>query len=110
MFADVAGRCVVIVDHLIGTGTGTTLLSAARAARNAGARAVLAVTSHGLFVGSAGMALADPVLDRIIVTDSVSPFRLQGSRAAACIEILRAAPLFAHAIRRLAGIKRLRLQ
>ncbi len=66
LFADVAGRSVVIVDDLIGTGT--TLLRAARASRDAGARAVLAVASHGLFVGSAATALADPVLDRIIMS------------------------------------------
>lgn len=101
LFADVAGRNVIIVDDLIGTGT--TLLRAARASRDAGASAVLAVASHGLFVGSAATALADPVLDRIIVTDSVSPFRLHGSPAAARIETLASAPLFAQAIRRLRG-------
>ena len=101
LFADVAGRSVIIVDDMIGTGT--TLLRAARASRDAGARAVLAVASHGLFVGSAATALADPVLDRIVVTDSVSPFRLEGSPAAARVQILASAPLFARAIRQWRG-------
>lgn len=96
LFADVAGRSVVIVDDMIGTGT--TLLRAARAASAAGARAVIAVASHGLFVGAAAHALADPVLGRIVVTDSVPPFRLQGGAAAAKLEVLASASLFAQAI------------
>lgn len=98
LFAQVEGRSVVIVDDLIGTGT--TLLRAARAARAAGARAVIAVASHGLFVGAAAEAMADRALDRIVVTDSVPPFRLHGSAAAQRIEVLACAPLFAEAIRR----------
>ena len=97
LFAEVDGRSVVIVDDMIGTGT--TLLRAARAARAAGAKAVIAVASHGLFVGTAGQTLADPAIDRIVVTDSVPPFRLQGTAAAAKVEVLASAPLFAAAIR-----------
>lgn len=98
LFADVAGRDVVIVDDLVGTGT--TLLRAAGAARAAGARRVFAAASHGLFVGAAPEALASPLLDRILVTDSVPPFRLQGSAAAARVEVLAGAALFAQAIAR----------
>jgi ribose-phosphate pyrophosphokinase len=97
LFAEVTGRTVVIVDDMIGTGT--TLVRAARAARSGGARAVLAVASHGLFVGDAPEALADPALDRIVVTDSVPPFRLAGSAAAARVETAPCASLFAQALR-----------
>jgi ribose-phosphate pyrophosphokinase len=97
LFADVAGRIVVIIDDLIGTGT--TLLRAARAAREAGARAVTVVASHGLFVSSAGESLADPVIDRILVTDSVPPFRLQDQPALARVEVLPGTRLLAQAIR-----------
>ena len=97
LFAEVAGRSVVVVDDMIGSGT--TLLRAARAARAAGARSVLAIASHGLFVGAAAQTLADPALDRILVTDSVPPFRLKGSAAAARVEVLSSAALFARAIR-----------
>lgn len=99
LFAEVAGRSVLLVDDLIGTGT--TVLRAARAAHAAGARNVLVAASHGLFVGAAGEALADPVLDRILVTDSVPPFRLQGAPALARVEVLGNAPLLAQAIRHL---------
>lgn len=97
LFGDVAGRTVLIVDDMIGTGT--TLVRAARAARTGGARAVLAVASHGLFVGDAPVALVDPALDRVVVTDSVPPFRLAGSAAAARVETVPCAALFAEALR-----------
>ena len=97
LFAEVAGQGVVIVDDMIGTGT--TLLRAARAARAAGARSVIAVASHGLFVGAAAETLADPALDRIVVSDSVPSFRLHGSAAAAKVEVLSSAPLFTAALR-----------
>lgn len=102
LFADVGGRDVVIVDDLIGTGT--TLLRTAAAARAAGAQRVFAAASHGLFVGVAPQALADPSLDRILVTDSVPPFRLRGSPAAARVEVLASAALFAQAIGRRHGL------
>jgi ribose-phosphate pyrophosphokinase len=97
LFADVAGRSVVIIDDLISTGT--TLLRAARAARAAGARSVMVAASHGLFVPPAGEALADPVLDRILVTDSVPPFRLRDCPARPRVEVLPCARLLAQAIR-----------
>lgn len=99
LFADVAGRSVVIIDDLISTGT--TLLRAARAAHTAGARKVMVAASHGLFVGAAGEALADPVLERILITDSVPPFRLHGHPALARVEVLANARLLAQAIRSL---------
>ena len=101
LFADVAGCAVVIVDDMIASGS--TVLRAAHAARSAGAASVVAVASHGLFVGDAGDALADPALDRILVTDSVPPFRIQGRAATGRVEVLAAAPLFAAAIVRMHG-------
>ena len=89
----------VIVDDMIGTGS--TIAHAARVCREQGARRVLAVATHGLFVGSAGELLADPALDQVIVTDTVPPFRLEGTPAAAKLTVLSVAGLFAEAIRRL---------
>jgi ribose-phosphate pyrophosphokinase len=62
---------------------------------------VLAVATHGLFVGGAGELLADPALDQVIVTDTVPPFRLEGTPAAAKLTVLSVAGLFAEAIWRL---------
>jgi ribose-phosphate pyrophosphokinase len=97
LYADVAGRSVVVVDDLVSTGG--TLLRAARAARSAGARAVIAVATHGLFVGDANSALADPAIDRIVIANSVPPFRLAHGQVERKLAVVDVAPLFAAALR-----------
>lgn len=97
---DVAGAAALIIDDLISSGH--TLLRAARAARQAGARRVLALVAHGLFMPGSAEVLADEAIDRLAVTDTVSRFRLPpGSAALAKIDTLPAAPLLAETIRRL---------
>jgi ribose-phosphate pyrophosphokinase len=97
---DVAGATALVIDDLISTGG--TLLRAAKAARNAGARRVLALVTHGLFMTGAAEVLADAAIERFVITDAVPPFRLS-ERAAARerIDVLPAAPLLAEAVRRL---------
>jgi ribose-phosphate pyrophosphokinase len=96
---DVAGTTVLIVDDLISTGG--TLLRAARAARQAGARRVIALVTHGLFMPGASEVLADPAIERLVVTDAVPAFRLAASQVRDKVDILPSAPLLAEAIRRL---------
>ena len=93
---DVNGATALIVDDLISTGG--TLLRAAVAARKAGARRVIALVTHGLFMPGAAEVIADPAIDRFVVTDSVPPFRLE-PKARGKIDTLPAAPLLADAIR-----------
>jgi ribose-phosphate pyrophosphokinase len=67
--AQVAGKRVVIYDDMIRTGG--SLLSAARAYRDAGALAIDAIATHGLFPGdSLARIAASGLLGRIMVTDS----------------------------------------
>lgn len=96
---DVSGATALIVDDLISSGT--TLVRAARAARAAGARHVIALAAHGLFMGEAAETLLDPAIDRLAVSDTVPPFRLNGSVVSSKVDILPAAPLLAETIRRL---------
>jgi ribose-phosphate pyrophosphokinase len=95
---EVAGLTVLLLDDLIASGE--TMLRAAVALRAAGAREVLAFTAHGLFVGNAAQALADPAISRVVVTDSVPPFRLPADAAVrAKLQIVSAVPLLAAAVR-----------
>jgi len=56
--------------------------------------------AHGLFIAPAAEVLADPAIARVVVTDSVPPFRLPGgSVALAKLQVVSAVPLFARAIR-----------
>jgi ribose-phosphate pyrophosphokinase len=96
---DAAGATALIIDDLISTGG--TLLRAARAARKAGAKKVIALVTHGLFMPGAAEVIADPAIDRFVVTDSVPPFRLGASAARDKIDTVTAAPLLAETIRRL---------
>jgi ribose-phosphate pyrophosphokinase len=98
---DVRGATALIIDDLISTGG--TLLRAARAARQAGARRVIALVTHGLFMAGSAAVIADPAMDRFVVTDAVPPFRLDADAAVPRhkIDVLPIAPLLADAIGRL---------
>jgi ribose-phosphate pyrophosphokinase len=96
---DVAGATTLIIDDLISTGN--TLLRAARAAHKAGASRVIALVTHGLFMQGAAEVIADPAIERFVVTDAVPPFRLGPGVARDKIEFISAAPLLAETIRRL---------
>lgn len=67
--ATVKGSCVVIYDDMIRTGG--SLLQAARAYRHAGARAVFAVATHGVFPGESWTRIHDSgLLDAVGCTDT----------------------------------------
>lgn len=94
----VDGATVLLYDDLVASGE--TLLRAASALRDAGARRVVGCAAHGLFVGDAPTALAGDALDAIAVTDSVPHFRLpDDGPVRAKLQVLTAVPLFADAIR-----------
>jgi ribose-phosphate pyrophosphokinase len=96
---DVDGATALVIDDLISTGG--TLLRAARAARRSGARRVIALVTHGLFMPGAAEVLADPAIERLAVTDAVPAFRLPSGAVRDKVDILPAAPLLAETIRRL---------
>ena len=96
---DVAGATALIVDDLISTGN--TLLRAARSARKVGAKRVIALVTHGLFMQGAADVVADPAIDQLVVTDAVPAFRLVNPTENKKLAILPAAPLLAETIRRL---------
>jgi ribose-phosphate pyrophosphokinase len=96
---DVAGTTALIVDDLISTGN--TLLRAAHSARKVGAKRVIALVTHGLFMQGAAEVIADPAIDQVVVTDAVPAFRLDSPAKNKKLVILPAAALLAETIRRL---------
>ena len=96
---DVAGATVLIIDDLISTGN--TLLRAAQAARRAGAKRVIALVTHGLFMPGSAEVVADPAIDRFVITDAVPAFRLGREAQHVKIDMIPAGPLLAETIRRL---------
>ena len=96
---NISGSTALIVDDLISTGG--TLLRTARSARAAGAKRVMALVTHGLFMPGSAEVLADPALDQIVVSDAVPPFRLDRPEQNKKLTILPAASLLAESLRRL---------
>jgi ribose-phosphate pyrophosphokinase len=96
---DVGGATVVILDDLISTGT--TMVRAAGACRELGAQRVLAAATHGLFVGDAEKVIGAGALEKVVITASVPPFRLDPQLLRSKVVVLEAAPLFAEAIGRI---------
>ncbi|SNS55021.1 ribose-phosphate pyrophosphokinase [Noviherbaspirillum humi] len=93
LVGDVGSRLAILFDDLISTGA--TLVRAARACRAAGARSVIACATHGAFAEEANTVLADAALDRIIVTDTVPPWRLESEAVGAKLSSVSCAGLFA---------------
>lgn len=101
LYAEVRGRTAVIVDDLISSGT--TLRRAAEAALEGGAKTVQAAATHGLFMTGADEALGNTALSKVVVTDTVPPFRLDPVLAGKKLVVLETAPLVAEAIWRIHG-------
>jgi ribose-phosphate pyrophosphokinase len=99
LVGDVKGKAVIIIDDMISTGG--TISRAAHACRSRGAQRVHAAASHGIFVGQADQVVADPVLDSLVVTNTLPPFRLDPELVRQRLRVMDVAPLFADAIRRI---------
>lgn len=95
----VRGRTAVIVDDIISSGA--TLSRAVSALAQQGASRILAAASHGIFVKDAAKCLAHPQLSEILVTDSIPPFRLDGSPVRHKLTVVSAAALLAQTIKRM---------
>ncbi len=98
---EVAGKTVLVVDDMIAGGT--TIRRAVEACAARKAKRVLAVATHGLFMPGAENLFQQPLLERIIVTDSVPPFRLAPEVVGDRLVVLNTAPLFAEALSRIHG-------
>ncbi|HTN65633.1 MAG TPA: ribose-phosphate pyrophosphokinase [Burkholderiaceae bacterium] len=99
LVGDVKGKDTIIIDDLISTGA--TIVRTARACHALGAAKVLAAATHGLFTGDANAVLACDVLEQIVITDTVPPFRLEQGVVRDKITIISSAGLFAEAIRQI---------
>ncbi len=99
LVGEVDGKDALIIDDLISSGT--TLARTAKACRARGAARVFAAATHGLFMGDAETILAEPALERIVVTDTVPPFRIEHGALKHKVDVLGSAVLFADAIDRL---------
>ncbi|HEX9578190.1 MAG TPA: ribose-phosphate diphosphokinase [Myxococcales bacterium] len=93
--AQVKDRRVIIYDDLIRSGT--SLVNAARAYRDAGARSVAAVATHGVLPGDALQRIEQSgLIEKLIVTDS---HPRATALAGSYLQVLTIAPVFADYLR-----------
>ncbi len=96
VIGDVNGRNCLIFDDMIDTAG--TIVNAAAALKQRGARAIYAFCSHPVFSGPAISRLKNSLIERIVVTNTI-PAKPEWAEAP--IEQLSVAPMVAETIRRI---------
>jgi len=97
IIGDVSNRTCVIMDDIVDTAN--TLVKAAAALKEHGAKRVLAYCTHPVLSGAAVDRVKDPALDELVVIDTIP----LSAEAQACgkIRVLSCAQLFAETILRI---------
>ncbi|HUH95547.1 MAG TPA: ribose-phosphate pyrophosphokinase [Casimicrobiaceae bacterium] len=99
IIGDVDGRTCVIMDDIVDTAN--TLVKAAAALKENGARRVLAYCTHPVLSGGAVERIADSELDEIVVTDTIP---LSGeAKGCSRIRVLSCAQLLAETMTRISN-------
>jgi ribose-phosphate pyrophosphokinase len=95
LIGDVKGKDVLLADDMCSTGG--TLVSAAKACHEKGARRIIAAVTHGLFVGGSVEKIENSPIEQVLMTDTI-PYseRLTGSTK---IKSVSVASHFAQAIK-----------
>jgi ribose-phosphate pyrophosphokinase len=96
VIGDIKGKNALIIDDLLDTGG--TIVNAALALKERGAKDVYVGCTHGLFSGDAPAKIRDSGIKEIVVTDTV---RLNDHKAMPNLTILSVADLLGEAIRRI---------
>ncbi|MDH3688739.1 MAG: ribose-phosphate pyrophosphokinase [Gammaproteobacteria bacterium] len=96
LVGDVKDKTAVIIDDMISTGG--TIARTVDACHARGGRRLYAAATHGLFVGDAGRVLSHPALEKVVITNTIPPFRLDPEFTERKIVVLNAASLVADAI------------
>lgn len=97
---NVKDKFIIVLDDIIASGK--TIYECAEASRKAGANGILAVcATHGLFVGNANEYLDHGFVQRYVITDTITPFRLTNNRIKSKLKVLSTTDLFAEAISRI---------
>ena len=97
LVGDVDGCDAIIVDDMIDTAG--TLVQAARAIKDFGARRVLAVATHAVLSGPAISRISESCLEEVIVSDTI-PLTSAG-RACPKLRVLSVADILGEAIKRI---------
>ena len=96
ILGEVKGKNVILVDDIIATGS--SLLEAAKAIKNAGAEKIFGAITHGILSQNAVGKIDSSPINSLIVTDSIP---LPDSKRSKKIKVISVGSLFAEAIKRI---------
>ncbi len=96
IIGNVEGKTALLVDDL--ANSAGTLTEAAEKLMERGAKAVLAMVSHGALSKGANQKIDNSVIQTLIITDSIET---QPEKFSSKVEVVSVAPLFGEAIRRI---------
>ena len=99
IIGDVEGQSCILIDDIVDSGG--TLVNAAEALLNAGAKEVSAYISHGVLSNGAATRVADSKLKELVVTDSIEETEIVAK--ARNVRTVSIAPLIGEAIARTAS-------
>jgi ribose-phosphate pyrophosphokinase len=98
ILGEVRNKNVILVDDIIATGG--SLVEAAKALKDAGAKTIFAAVSHGVLSTSAVEKIENSDIDKLIITDSV-PLTKEKKNKNTKIEVISVSKLFAEAVKRI---------
>lgn len=98
IIGEVKGKRIIMVDDLIDTGG--TIINAAKALMDFGAKEVYACCTHAVLSGPALERLSSPEIKELVVLNTVN---LSEEKKMDKIRVLSVAPVFAEAIKRIYG-------
>jgi len=97
IIGEVEGKDCVMIDDIVDSGG--TLVNAAKALKDAGAKSVAAYITHGVLSGQAVERVQNSVLTSLVITDTI-PLSDEAKKAKN-IRVVSVAPLLAEAIKRI---------
>lgn len=96
ILGEVEGRNVILVDDIVATGS--SLVEAAKALKDAGAKKIYAAITHGILSNDAVAKINNSQIDLLVITDSVPLPEEKHSRK---IKVISVGRLFADAMKRI---------
>lgn len=94
VIGEIGDRDVLLADDMCSTGG--TLVSAAKACQEKGARRIIGVVTHGIFVGPAIERIEESPIERLLVSNTIP--QTERLKDAAKLQYVSVAPLFGQAI------------
>ncbi len=92
----VKNKNVILVDDIVATGS--SLVEAAKALKNEGAKKIYACVTHGILSGGAVQKVSDSSIDYLVISDSIPLSREKKNKK---VKVVSVAKLFAEAIKRI---------